>query len=100
MQREMLRSQSPPSSVSQFLDKMSPPPVSPMGPLQREMYISRALFYMSSQVPSKQGFLIKQNFTFPSKSLVKEPPLCGHPTEGAAPFPEPMVTFHLGLGRP
>jgi len=42
------------------------------------MSISRAFFYISLGFPNKQAILIKQNLTFLSKSLVKDPlPLYG-----------------------
>ena len=45
-----------------------------IGPLQRDVPVSRAFFYIPSRVPSRQGLQIKHNLTFFSKSLVQEPP--------------------------
>jgi hypothetical protein len=38
-----------------------------MGPLWRELPVSRTFFYISLGFPNKQGLLIKVNFTFLSK---------------------------------
>jgi len=64
---------------------MSPTP----GSLWREIFVSRAFFYISLGFPNKQALLIKQNLTFLSKSPVKEPPLWspyGAPVEKKACF--------------
>jgi len=55
----------------------------------------RTFFYVSPGVPSEQGPLIKQYFSFLSKTLVNEPPIPwfpkGAPMERDVPFLEAMV---------
>jgi hypothetical protein len=42
--------------------------------MERELPVSRVFFYISLELPSKHGLLIKQNLILLSKSLVNEPP--------------------------
>jgi len=66
-----------------------------MGPLWREMLLSRAFCYTTLRAPPKKSLLIQKNINFLSKSLIKEPPPSMFPNmapmERAAPFPKPVV---------
>jgi hypothetical protein len=69
----MLHFQHPPSSLSPESQVNEPPWGSPMGPLWRELPVSRAFFYMFLWFPNKK--FSWYNLTFCSKSLVKKCPL-------------------------